>query len=452
MEPGAQKKTEKLSLREIVCYGMGDFPCSMVFNFVGSYLLYFYTDEIGIGVAAAGTVMSLARLIDAFCNPVVGVLSDRTCTKQGKLRPWLLWSALPLAFSLAAVFFISRVPENIRTCYAMATYLIFCLLYTACNVPYTAMMPAISRDEQQRQRLNRSKFVGSSLGSLLSMGFALPLVGLLGRGDEKKGFFSLSILFGAILAVFVLTCFFNTRERIQPPAAHFSLRTLAETVRKSRPWVICCTAQLFHYLAVTIRGSTLIYYAKYYLRSSGFTSVLLAVNALAALASAFLIPALARRISKRGFSLLGYGMFIAGCLMTYLFGRSLAGVFLANVIASLGAGLSNGVAYLILGETIDHSEYVMGVRQQGLMTSMAMFMVKIGVVLSSVIAPFVLKLGGYAADQVQTAAAISAMRMNYIFLPAAIAAVCLVLYLFYHLDDEYPRINAIMKARREGQA
>ena len=134
------KKTpagEKLSFRETACYGLGDLACSMVFNFMASYLLYFYTDVAGVGVAAAGAAMSAARLIDAFANPVVGVLSDKTHTRWGKLRPYLLFSAIPLATSVLLMFLCSWVPGPGKTLYALATYTLFCLLYTICNSPKT---------------------------------------------------------------------------------------------------------------------------------------------------------------------------------------------------------------------------------------------------------------------------------------------------------------------------
>lgn len=239
---------EKLSLRETVSYGLGDLACSMVFNFMASYLLYFYTDVAGVGVAAAGTAMSAARLIDAFANPVVGVLSDKTHTKCGKLRPYLLFSAIPLAISVLLMFLCSWVPGPGKGIFALLTYTFFCLMYTVCNVPYTAMMPNLSEDPAQRARLNLSKFVCISAGTFLSMGLALPLIDLFGRGDERRGFVGISLLFSAIIIVLVLVCFFNTRERVQPPPVAFSLGILGETVKKSRPAVICCCAQLFFYL------------------------------------------------------------------------------------------------------------------------------------------------------------------------------------------------------------
>lgn len=438
---------EKLSLRETACYGLGDLACSMVFNFMASYLLYFYTDVAGVGVAAAGAAMSAARLIDAFANPVVGVLSDKTRTRWGKLRPYLLFSAVPLALSVVLMFLCSWVPGPGKGAFALLTYTFFCLMYTVCNVPYTAMMPNLSEDPAQRARLNLSKFICVSAGTFLSMGLALPLIGLFGQGDERRGFVGISLLFSVIIIALVLVCFFNTRERVQPPPVAFSLKILLETVKKSRPAVICCSAQLFFYLATVTRNSTALYYAKYCLGDASFASLLLAVGSFTTLAVSFLVPALTARVKKRTITLCGYSLFIAGSLLVYFAGGSLPGVFVLNVLANLGASLSNGVSFLILGEAIDHSEYATGTRQQGLLTSMSMFMVKIGVVLSSVVSAFVLDLGGYVPDMPQEGPALLAIKTNFIFLPCVAALACVALYLFYRLDDEYPAINAALREK-----
>ncbi len=437
-----KKGGDALPLREKVGYGLGDMACSMVFNFMSSYLLYYYTDVAGIAVGAAGAVMSAARLVDAFANPVVGMLSDKTRSRWGKLRPWLLFSAVPLALSVVLMFLTAQVPSSARGAYAMVTYAAFCLLYTVCNVPYSAMMPNLTEDPGQRRQLNMSRMALASTGGFLSMGLAMPLAGLFGQGDEHRGFLGLSLLFAAIIITLVLFCFFNTKERIQSPPVPFSLRTLGSTVRKSTPWVLCCAVQFFHYFATATRNSTTLYYAKYHLGDQDFASLLLAVSAIANFVCAFIGPALAGRVTKKAISLWGYGLFAGGSALMYLAGDSLPAIFLLNCVINLGAGLAAGVYFLILGEAIDHSEYAVGVRQEGLLTSMSMFMVKLGIVFSSLLSAFVLEHGGYVPDQPQTEEALFAIKANFIFLPCAAALVCVVLFLFYHLDKEYPAIHA----------
>lgn len=442
---------EKLPFCEVLSYGLGDMACSMVFNFMSSYLLYYYTDVSEISAGTAGILMSCARLLDAFANPAVGVCADKTHSRWGKLRPYLLFSALPLALSVVFMFLTSWIAPGARSIYALFTYTLFCLLYTVCNVPYSAMMPNISENQRQRSRLNMSRFVCASMGSLLSIGLSIPLVNLFGQGDEQRGFAGLSLLFAVIILTLLLICFANTRERIQPSSVALSLKILKETVRKSRPWLLLCAAQLFHYIALTTRSSATLYYAKYCLDDENFASLLLAVSAFTTLASALMLPLLAAKISKRSISIWGYSLFAAGSLLIYWSGKNHIVLFLFNILANAGISLSACVASLELADAIDHSEYVTGIRQQGFLTSMSMFMVKLGSVFSSVISGIVLSLGGYATGRQQTAEALFAVKINFIFLPCIFSLLCIIIFLFYHLDREYPAVYDAVHKKKSAQ-
>lgn len=368
-----EKPSARVSWREKLSYGIGDLACSMVFNFMSSYLFYFYTDVSGLAVGVVGTIISTARLVDAFINPVVGVLSDHTKTRWGKLRPYLLFSALPLAAATLLVFFIPDASANTKIIYALITYLLFCILYTVCNVPYTALMSSITEDKKDRAHLNMTKFIGASLGSLISMGLAMQLVALLGNGNEKQGFFSLGIVFAVIVAVLILISFFGTRERIITAPSKFSLKSLWVTAKKSRPWVILCIGQMCIYMATTAKNSTTLYYAKYYLNNSGFASLLLAMGSFTTILCATFLPALVGRVRKKVITQTGLLLFIFSCVLIYFSGDNLVLIFLSNLLGSFGTSLTGGVSFLILGETIDHSEYATGNRQQGLFTSILMF-------------------------------------------------------------------------------
>lgn len=440
-----------VSWREKISYGIGDLACSMIFNFMSSYLFYFYTDVSGLAVGIVGTIISTARLVDAFLNPVVGVLSDHTKTRWGKLRPYLLFSALPLSVMTLFVFIIPDASTNTKITYALITYLLFCVLYTVCNVPYTALMSNISEDKKDRAHLNTTKFIAASLGSLISMGLAMPLVTFFGGGDEKKGFFILGAVFAVITLVFILISFFGTRERIITEPQKFSLKSLFVTARKSRPWVILCIGQMCIYLATTAKTSTTLYYAKYYLNNSGFASLLLAIGSFTTILCAFFLPALVARVRKKVITQTGLLLFIVSCVLIYFSGGNLVLVFLSNLLGAFGSSLSGSVSFLILGETIDHSEYATGNRQQGLFTSVLMFTTKIGIVFSSAIVAFVLSAGGYQADAVQSASSLGAIRIGYILIPIIAAVLSFIAFCFYNLDRSYAQINQELQKKRQQQ-
>lgn len=451
-EKRTNTETNKISWREKISYGVGDLACSMVFNFMQSYLFYFYTDVAGIAVAAVGTILSTARLVDAFANPVVGVLSDKTNTRWGKLRPYLLFSAIPLAISTVLIFLVTGVDDSKKMVYALVTYMAFCLLYTICNVPYTALMPNITESKKERSHLNMTKFISVSVGSLISMGLAMPLVALLGKGDDGKGFIYLSIIFAVIIVVLILVSFFGTKERIVSESPKFSLKLFLSTAKKSRPWIILCVGQMFMYFATNAKITSTIYYAKYYLNNSGFASLLLSVGAFTILFGALVMPKLVQKFSKRAITHFGQILFILSCVFTYFSGENLVLIFIFNLMGTLGTSIASGVSFLILGETIDHSEYVTGVRQQGLFTSVMMFMIKMGIVISSAVSAAVLSYGGYVADVQQSAESLSAIKFNYIFIPIIAGAVSFIIFILYNLDKNYGEINKELQKRRETQS
>lgn len=311
------------------------------------------------------------------------------------------------------------------------------------------MMPNLSEEPSQRARLNRSRMALASTGSFLSMGLALPLIERLGRGSEQRGFFGLGVVFAVIIVVLVLACFLSTKERVQSPPVAFSLKTLGQTIWKSQPWVLCCAVQFFHYIATSIRNSTTLFYAKYQMGDQKYASLFLAASSFMNFCAAFAVPVLVKRYTKRGISIFGYGMFIADSLLINWSGANPVLVFLLNAMAGLGASLAVSVSFLMLGEAIDHSEFATGLRQQGLLTSASIFMVKMGVMLSSTISAFVLDWGGYVPDQAQTAGGMWSIRMNFIFLPAVGGAACLALLLFYRLDKEYLAIREALNKKRQ---
>lgn len=438
----------KVSWREKLSYGIGDLACSMIFNFMASYLFYFYTDVAGIAVGITGTIISTARLVDAFINPVVGIISDRTRTRWGKLRPYVLFATVPLAASTVLVFLVPQIPENYKFIYALVTYMAFCILYTICNVPYTALMSSITEDKQDRSHLNMTKFISASTGSLISMGLAMQLVAWLGKGNEQKGFLYLSVSFAVVVVVLLLTSFFGTQERIITVPQKFSFKEFLTTAKKSRPWLVLCLGQMCMYFASNSKNSTTLYYAKYVLGASDFASILLALGALTTIPLAFIMPKLVAKMKKRVVTQIGQLLFVISCILTFFAGDSLVLIFLCTLIGAFGNSLVSGVSFLILGETIDHSEYVTGNRQQGLFTSMFMFMTKMGIVISGSVTAFVLSMGGYEADVLQTAESLSAIRFNFVFIPAITAALAFFVFCFYNLDKYYDKINAELQQKR----
>lgn len=442
-------KVSGVSWKEKLSYGIGDLACASLFNVMSSYLLYFYTDVAGVAVGAAGSIISVARLADAAANPFVGLAIDKTKTRWGSLRPYVLFSMVPLALSFALVFLTPSVSPGRRPVYAFISYLIFSILYTVCNIPYTALMSCVTEDERDRSHLNMTKQISSSVGVLVSVGLAMPLITRLGGGNEKSGFLRFGILLALLTILLLSMTFWGTRERVVTQPQKLSLSSFFGIARKSKPWMILCVTQVCLYFATSTKNASTLYYAKYYLSNSNFAGVLLSVGTFTTILCAFTFPKLITFFKKKSLMLVGYALFILSCFGILLSGGSLPLVFLFNLMGSLGKSAIIGVTFLMLGECIDHSEYVTGIRQQGMLTSIYMLAIKIGVVLSSLSMAFIMKLGGYQADVAQSAQSLLAIRMNYVFIPAMAALISFMLLQCYHLDDSYAEVNTALHQIRQ---
>ena len=425
---------ERIQLKEKLSYGVGDTACCLIFNLVSSYISYYLTDIAAISVIAAGQIISIARLIDAFVNPVMGLAIDRTNTRWGKARPFMLFTAVPLGVSCMLLFRTAELSGKTgRMVYAFVVYLLFCLLYTAYNVPYSALLPNITDVEEERLKMNSYRFSMVTVGSLVAMGLPLTLVELFGQGDEAKGFSRVGLLFGLIAIVLMLVCFQNTRERIRPKGTA-SLRDAMLIICKNNPWLMLGLTQLVSFVATTTRNSATVYYAQYYLNHRDWASILLTVGALGSLSAVILGNPLIRRFGKKGCTLIGAAAFIGGCLVIGVSGKNFPLIFIGNLFASVGGSIIPCVSYLMLTDTIDYGEQITGKRQQGILTATMMFMNKMGIMLSGVLSAWVLDFFGYVSNQAQTPRALTGIRTAYIYLPMAVMLLCFVFLYFYRLD------------------
>lgn len=427
---------ETISLKEKLSYGVGDTACCLIFNLVSSYISYYLTDIAAISVIAAGQIISIARLIDAFLNPVMGIAIDKVNTRWGKARPFMLFSAVPLGVSCMLLFCTAQISgSREKMVYAFVVYFLFCLLYTAYNVPYSALLPNITSVEEERLQMNNYRFSMVTVGSLVAMGLPLTLVNLLGQGNESKGFSLVGFLFGAIAIVLMLLCFKNTRERIRPKG-EISLRDSLYMICRNTPWIMLGITQLISFVATTTRNAATVYYAQYYLNHRDWASILLTVGALGSFAAVLLGTPLIRRFGKKGCTLIGVFAFVGGCLLTAVSGKNFPLIFVGNIFASVGGSIIPCVSYLMLTDTVDYGERLTGKRQQGILTATMMFMNKMGIMLSGVLSAWVLSGFGYVSNQEQTAQGILGIRMIYIYLPMVIMLLCCIFMYFYRLETK----------------
>lgn len=442
-------KMNKISRKEKVSYGMGDLACNTIFTVVSSYLMFFYTDIAGIGLGAIGIIMSVSRIVDAVTDPMMGVIVDKTKTKYGKARPYILWMAIPFAIISVLMFRSPDIGENGKFVYALITYILFCCIYTALNIPYTALLSNLTDDVGERLSFNMFKTLGSQIGGFIATGVTLSLAAVLGDGNQERGF-SLSIaLYGVFAVILLFTCFKNTKERIAAVEDQTSFKDSLKAGIKNKPWIVTCVLCFLAFTGIIMKGSSAMYYAKYYLEQEGIASVLLSISSLVAIPLALVTPAIAKKIGKRNCVLWGNVLLALGTVCTGFAEKNIPMIILFMIIASVGSGIAVSMGFVMVADTVDYSEWMTGVRAQGFFSAAAGFMVKLGMAVAGVVSTAVMAGGGYVENAVQTASSISAIRANYIWIPAVIAVFAAILSLFYDLDKKYGKVVAELHERRK---
>ncbi|GAA5483910.1 MFS transporter [Haloferula sargassicola] len=453
-------KPTLLSFREKFGYGLGDTASNIFFQFVNVFLLYYYTDVLGLAPAAAGTLFIVARLWDAVSDPMMGALSDRTQTRFGKYRPYLLWMALPFGIVGYLVFAHPPLGPQSKLAYAYATYIGLMTIYTAINVPYSALMGVMTPSAEERTSLATFRFIGAFSGTLLISLSVRPLVRQLGGGDEALGFKLTMGLLSVVAVVMFLITFATTRERVRPmknPDTSVA-RDLAVQFR-NRPWIVMVLAAILTLSNVAVRGAVTNHFYKYYAGDDGTpvlgfldrTSLILSTGALAFIGGIFFTGTLGRRLGKRNALMLMTLLNGLTFLAFFFIPREAFGIMLAvNAVGNLFAGPTPALVWAIYTDVADYGEWRFGRRTTGLTFSGAMFAQKIGLMIGGGVSGWLLGSFGFIANEVQDDHAILGIRLMYSVIPGLLGIANALVLLAYPLDGALAaRIESELARRRE---
>ncbi len=260
------KLISKLSLKEKIGYGLGDTASHFVWDMVGFWILIFYTDTFGISAAAAGTIMLIARVWDMVSDPVMGIIADRTNTRWGKFRPYILWMAFPYSVLAVLTFTTPDFGQTGKIIYAGVTYLLLMTVFTAINLPYSSLGAVMTSDSYERAGLNSYRFIFAFIGQFIVSGTALSLALYFGKGDNAKGYQYTLILFSIISFILFMITFKTTKERVQPPKEQKeNLKEDLKNLFKNRPWVILFFVGIISFVMFAMQNLSIAYYFKYYI-------------------------------------------------------------------------------------------------------------------------------------------------------------------------------------------
>jgi glycoside/pentoside/hexuronide:cation symporter, GPH family len=434
----ARQASESLSFKEKLGYGLGDTASHFVWDMVGFWLLFFYTDVYKIPAAAAGTIMLIARFWDMGIDPIIGIISDRTQTRWGKFRPYILFGAIPYAVLAILTFTTPDLGEIGKIIYAGTTYVLLMTAYAAINLPYSSLGAVMTSDTYERAGLNTYRFICAFVGQFIVTGLALTLAKFFGRGDKALGFQHTLILFGFLSLVFFFITFKTCKERVQPSKSlPSSLKEDLKNLFTNRPWIILAIVGIVSFVMFAMQNAAIAYYFKYYIGKEENVQLFNVIGTVALIVALPLSKPLARKFGNRNVfiasSLLSGAFFIA----LYLPGaQNLVSVYALNILAKLAYAPAVPLLWTMIADSADYSEWKSGRRATGLCFSAAVFAQKAGWGIGAAIAGWLLTVFNYIPDAQQTERALTGIKLLVSVIPGILYMSCAVFMFFYNIDSE----------------
>ncbi len=428
--------TTKLSFKEKVGYSLGDTASHFVWDMVGFWLLFFYTDVYGISAAAAGTIMLVARFWDMAIDPIIGVVSDRTNTRWGKFRPYILFGAIPYAILAILTFTTPNFGEFGKIIYAGATYVLLMTAYATINLPYSALGAVMTDDTYERAGLNTYRFIAGFSGQFIVTGLALTLAKFFGNGNKAQGFQYTVFLFAALSLVFFFITFKTTKERVQPPKTQKnSLKEDFRNLFKNQAWVILALVGIISFIMFAMQNAAIAYYFKYYLGKEDNVQLFNVVGTVALIVALPLSKPLAKRFGNKN-------VFIGSSLISGLFFiliylarvQDITTIYVFNIIAKMAYAPAVPLLWTMIADSADYGEWKSGRRSTGLYFSAAVFAQKAGWGIGAAIAGWILTLSQFVPNVTQTDTAITGIKLLVSVIPGILYMSCAIFMIFYKID------------------
>jgi len=459
--------TQKISFREKISYGFGDLASVLYWQTFMLYFAYFYTDVFVIPAAAAATMFLVSRIWDGINDPLMGMIADRTNTRWGKFRPYLLWLCVPFAVVGVLTFTVPNFGLTGRLIWAYITFIAIMMLYTAINIPYTALFGVMSADSKERTTLCSVKFIFAFAAGIIVSATLLPMVKAFGGGNDARGWQLSFVVYGIAAIIFFLITFKGTRERVQPPKTQKSSikKDLYELITNG-PWLILLATTITFILFVAVRGSVTVHYFKYVIGSQelslpfmetktySFETLVSAFNTIgqmSALVGVLAVLWLAKIFGKKRVFITLFIIAIASTAAIYfLSAEQIALIFVLQITGSMTGGPLSVLLWAMYADTADYAEWKRGRRTTGLVFSASTMSQKFGWAFGAYIALMLMSQVGFEANQAQSQESLKGLILLFSLIPAGLGVLSIILLLIYPLNDKrIEKIGAELEERRK---
>lgn len=448
-----EEKTTFSKIIERFSYGCGDYGCNIIYTAMSTFLLFYYTDYAGVNALAVGIIMMLSRVFDGISDIIMGILVDRTKSRFGKARPWLLRMCIPFALSGVLLFSVpAGWTSTAKLVYVFITYnLTSTVIYTAINVPYSSLNALMTQDPYERSVLSIFRNLLATAGTLTINMVTLPLVEFF--GDNAAAWTKTFCVLGLLAVAAFLINFFGTRERVKASGADgrtqdVPIKEGILALFKNKYWIMMTCVLALFFLNYSVNGGTTVFYAKDILGDRDLVSTINGIFNIVQIAGMFFIAMLVKKLGKRNVFAIGLVLNTIGMLLLNFFGSTMIMIVISSIIRGIGNACGGATMWAMVSDTIDYGEWKTGYRTEGLVNSACSFGYKIGNGVGSALLGLILDIGGYVGETaVQTASALTSIRICFVWIPVAVYVICLIIMMFWHLDKEFAGIIADLNAR-----
>ena len=455
-----KEENGKLSWGTRIFYAGGDVACNVIFGMVGTLLTIFYTDYVGVNPAIVGMIMLISRVFDGVSDMIMGIIVEKTNSKWGKSRPWILWMSIPYALSAILLFTVPQTIGTLQAIYIFVTYN-FCttICYTAINLPYGSLSAMMTRISGERDMLSVVRMGLSPLGRIMAVTCTLPLVKVF--GDDQMAWVKTMSVWAGVALILLLLCFVRCKETVkiagQETAGKVPMKKELSALVKNQYFWAALILWMFQSVSFGISGTILPYYCKYIFHNDTWMySALYLTETLTLVAFIFLCAPLIRRFGKRNVALGGGVIALAGQLLFFLNPYSFSWIVMSCVMRAIGLAPLNAVVFGMIGDVVEFGQWKTHIRQESLIFAGGSIGTKVGAGVASATMTGFLSLAGYVTSSsgtaVQPDSALHMIVNIYKVGPLIVAAGVIVVLLFYQLDKKYDRImEELMEREARGE-
>jgi len=435
-------KNTGITQKEKLAYGVGCFGQNMLYNLMANFLLFFYTDIFGILPAAAGTILLVARMWDAVNDPLMGMMADRTRTRYGKFRPYLLFTPILFVPFAVASFSTPSFSYSGKVAWAAFTYIAFGMIYTASDVPFWAMSSTISEDTKERSSIVVYPRFAATVAVSLATLATQPLILLFSvAGKPQRGYQMTSLVYAILTVICFLIAFIFVKERVHSEGQEKpKFSEIPKVFLSNKPLLLVIISGLFTGIGQTGKLSMLIYYAKYNLQNELLYTLFAGINIPFILIGIATVPFLTNKLGKKNACIVYYVIYAAGSLGFFLSGwNNFTALLIFNCISSIGMASPQVIQTAMIADTIEYGELKSGKRNEGTIFSSQTFLAKLTAAVTSIMIATTLSLVGYVPNAVQSTTALWGIHSLTALLPFAASILGIIPIIFYPLSEEKHR-------------